>query len=324
MENTIRVNDAICIRCGRCVKVCPSQIFVQEKAGAAVTLHKPENCIVCGHCAAACPTGAVEHADFPAEKVHPIDYAALPTPEQVELLLAVRRSNRAFSQRPVPQEYLDRIVAAADRAPTATNARQLGYTLVTDPAMRREIVEYTLGVFGRIVKRLSNPLVRPWLSRLLPGVYRYIPAFRRMRREYAEQGVDRILRGATAVLFIHAPKESRFGAEDANLAYQNASLTAESLGVSQVYMGFVLTAVRHAVSAPSWRSACRSSAIRTTSTAKNLKSGKFSSAGAVPIVRTPYYIWKRPASAGRFHFPDGGGFCTFSTYCRTYSDSCRI
>ena len=151
MENTIRVNDAICIRCGRCVKVCPSQIFVQEKAGAAVTLHKPENCIVCGHCAAACPTGAVEHADFPAEKVHSIDYAALPTPEQVELLLAVRRSNRAFSQRPVPQEYLDRIVAAADRAPTATNARQLGYTLVTDPAMRREIVEYTLGVFCRIV-----------------------------------------------------------------------------------------------------------------------------------------------------------------------------
>lgn len=253
------------------------------------------------------------------EKVHPIDYAALPTPEQVELLLAVRRSNRAFSQRPVPQEYLDRIVAAADRAPTATNARQLGYTLVTDPAMRREIVEYTLGVFGRIVKRLSNPLVRPWLSRLLPGVYRYIPAFRRMRREYAEQGVDRILRGATAVLFIHAPKESRFGAEDANLAYQNGLATAESLGVSQVYMGFVLTAgaeererrlnrmldLRDRRICAVMRSACRSSAIRTTSTAENLKSGKFSSAGAVPIVRTPYYIWKRPASAGRFHFPDG-------------------
>ena len=40
------------------------------------------------------------------------------------------------------------------------------------------------------------------------------------------------------------PYKYRFGAEDANLAYQNASLTAESLGVSQVYMGFVLTAVR--------------------------------------------------------------------------------
>jgi len=239
----IRVNDSSCIRCGRCVKVCPSQIFVQEKAGGDVTLHKPENCIVCGHCVAACPTGSVEHAEFPAERVHAADYAAMPTPEQVELLLAVRRSNRALSKRPVPQEMLDRILAAADRAPTASNARQLGYTLVTDPAQLRAIAEYTLGVFGKLEKRLLHPLVKPWLSRIVPGVYRYVPVFKRLRREYAE-GRDRILRGATAVLFIHAPKANRFGAEDANLAYQNASLMAEALGVSQIYMGFVLTALR--------------------------------------------------------------------------------
>ena len=217
--NTIGVNDASCIRCGRCVKVCPSQIFVQEKAGGDVTLHKPENCILCGHCVAACPTGAVNHAEFPAERVHAVDYGAMPTPEQVELLLAVRRSNRALSARPVSQELLDRIVAAADRAPTASNARQLGYTLVTDAAQLRAVTEYTLGIFGTLEKRLLHPLVRPWLSRL-------------------------VLRGATAVLFIHAPRESRFGAEDGNLAYENASLMAEALGVSQIYMGFVLTAVR--------------------------------------------------------------------------------
>lgn len=232
-----------CIRCGRCVKVCPSLIFVQEGPGDAVTLRKPENCIGCGHCVAACPTGSVAHAEFPPERVHAIDFAALPTPEQLELLLAVRRSNRALSDRPVPQEALRRIVAAADRAPTASNARQLGYTLVTDPAMLRGITEYTLGVFGKLLRRLSNPLVRPWLSRLLPGVYRYIPLFKTMQRDYAE-GRDRILRGGTAVLVIHAPNENRFGAEDANLAYQNASLMAESLGVSQIYMGFVMTAVR--------------------------------------------------------------------------------
>ena len=167
----------------------------------------------------------------------------MPTPEQVELLLAVRRSNRALSKRPVPQEMLDRILAAADRAPTASNARQLGYTLVTDPAQLRAVAEYTLGVFGKLEKRLLHPLVKPWLSRIVPGVYRYVPVFKRLRREYAE-GRDRILRGATAVLFIHAPKANRFGAEDANLAYQNASLMAEALGVSQIYMGFVLTALR--------------------------------------------------------------------------------
>lgn len=63
--DTIRVDGSSCIRCGRCVKVCPSQIFVQEKAGGPVALSKPENCIVCGHCVAACPTGSVAHAEFP-------------------------------------------------------------------------------------------------------------------------------------------------------------------------------------------------------------------------------------------------------------------
>lgn len=241
--NTIGVNDATCIRCGRCVKVCPSQIFVQERAGGEVTLHKPENCIVCGHCVAACPTGSVVHAEFPAERVHAVDYDAMPTPEQVELLMAVRRSNRVLKKSPVPQELLERIVAAADRAPTASNARQLGYTLVTDPDALRGITEYTLGIFGKLEKRLLHPLVRPWLSRVMPDVYRYVPVFKRLRREYAE-GRDRILRGGTAVLFIHAPKKSGFGVEDGNLAYQNASLMAEALGVSQIYMGFVMTALR--------------------------------------------------------------------------------
>lgn len=241
--DTIRVDGVSCIRCGRCVKVCPSQIFVQEKAGGPVALSKPENCIVCGHCVAACPTGSVAHAEFPPAQGASgrlCGHAHTCSGRTADGCAALEPGALAA---PVPQEMLDRIVAAADLAPTATNARQLGYTLVTDPVLLRRMSEYTLGVFGKLADRLSHPLVRPWLSRLLPDVYRYVPVFRKMRREYAG-GNDRILRGATAVLLIHAPKESRFGAEDANLAYQNASLMAEALGVSQIYMGFVLTAVR--------------------------------------------------------------------------------
>lgn len=48
---------------------------------------------------------------------------------------------------------------------------------------------------------------------------------------------------AKALLVISAPKGYDFGPQDCNLAYQNASLMAESLGVSQVYMGFVQTAM---------------------------------------------------------------------------------
>ena len=67
--------------------------------------------------------------------------------------------------------------------------------------------------------------------------------FNRLKEEH-KAGKDPILRKATALLLIHTPKSNRFGSEDANLAYQNASLMAQSLGVSQIYMGFVLTAIR--------------------------------------------------------------------------------
>ncbi|MDE6069687.1 MAG: 4Fe-4S binding protein, partial [Alistipes sp.] len=117
----ISIDSRSCIRCGRCVKACPASVFGQEKAGADVTVDTPENCIGCGHCAAACPTAAMRHSEFPPEKVHPVDRSQLPTPEQLMLLCKARRSNRALTRKPVPQESLDRILEAAHTAPTASN-----------------------------------------------------------------------------------------------------------------------------------------------------------------------------------------------------------
>ena len=87
--------------------------------------------------------------------------------------------------------------------------------------------------------KLPKPLVMPFMK----DVYKYVPVFNRLKEEH-KAGKDPILRKATALLLIHTPKSNRFGSEDANLAYQNASLMAQSLGVSQIYMGFVLTAIR--------------------------------------------------------------------------------
>ncbi len=218
MKISIQINAQSCIRCGHCVEVCPSQIFAQTGAKAEITLQREQSCILCGHCVAVCPTDSITHNAFSAERLHKFDYKALPTPEQVELLLAVRRSNRALSDKAVPQEALDRILAAADRAPTASNLRQLQYTLVTDPAMLREIIEFTLSTFERMLKRISNPLLKPLLHWFAAGMERYIPRFRKMRQDYEQKGIDPILRGARAVLFIHAPKANQFATEDANLA----------------------------------------------------------------------------------------------------------
>ena len=71
--------------------------------------------------------------------------------------------------------------------------------------------------------------------------FKYLPM---MQRVIKENGNDLILRKATAVILIHTDNKDYFGSTNAHLAYQNASLMAESLNVSQFYMGFLCSAIR--------------------------------------------------------------------------------
>lgn len=239
MEKTITIDQTSCIKCGKCIKVCPSMLFsINDHVSV-----DSQGCIECGHCVATCPTGSITHSDFPESSIHKIDYSALPSPEQMLLISRTRRSNRAFSKQAIPQQMLDMILEAAHRAPTASNLQQVEFTVVTDPEKLRQISRFTIDTFASIVRKLTNPLIKPILKLAMPSIYNYVPSFNRLTQEY-DKGNDMVLRGATAVIFIHTPTKSRFGAQDSNLAYQNGSLMAESLGVSQFYTGFVCSAIK--------------------------------------------------------------------------------
>lgn len=239
----IKIAADRCVGCGRCARVCPSMVFEMSGDGRPV-VSAPENCIGCSHCVAACPVRAVGHDSFPPERIRPVDRSQLPSPEQLMLLMRARRSNRDLTKRAVPQEYIDRMLDAARYAPTASNLQQVGFTVVSDPEKLSRVIEYTLDFCRRMLRLLEMPLLGPVVRRFVKGADRYRLTFHRLIDEYEQHGRDRVLRGATALVFFHAPAGNRFGAIDCQLAYQNASLMAETLGVSQIYTGFVYTAIR--------------------------------------------------------------------------------
>jgi nitroreductase len=71
--------------------------------------------------------------------------------------IRLRRSVRAFEDRPVPREALDRMFEAARQAPSAKNFMPWRFVVVTDPAHRAAIADS--GVYGKFLTHCPVVLV---------------------------------------------------------------------------------------------------------------------------------------------------------------------
>ena len=54
---TLKLDESTCIGCGRCLEVCPHQVFAAN--GKKVRLADRDACMECGACALNCPVRAI-------------------------------------------------------------------------------------------------------------------------------------------------------------------------------------------------------------------------------------------------------------------------
>jgi nitroreductase/NAD-dependent dihydropyrimidine dehydrogenase PreA subunit len=241
---TITIDNNKCKKDGICASVCPKGIFVQRQKLTIPELMDEEGCIACGQCVAICPQGAISHSDFPATTIRAIQFEQMPTSGQVMTLLTTRRSIRAFRDKPLAKDTIETIIDGARFAPSGHNSQSTEFLVVQDRAVLKQLSAMVIEYLKFEIKRFSNPFFRTLAltsdRELAESGLHEIPGFIQMVQMF-ESGADPILNGAPVLLAFHARRTVGFADVNAQLALQNASLVAHSLGIGHFYTGFVLS-----------------------------------------------------------------------------------
>jgi nitroreductase/Pyruvate/2-oxoacid:ferredoxin oxidoreductase delta subunit len=243
-----------CVGCERCVAICPSFVLDMVEAKSAVV--RGEWCIGCGHCGAVCPTEAILH-EGSCFDMHPKKGEASATsPGILELLLRERRSVRIYTNDPVPEEVLNKILDAGRYAPTGTNSQNVHYVVLTSPNQIAELQKMTISFYDKIFSR-----VRGWFGTVLLSLVAGRKTIEYLREslpkvEYAneqmKQGKDRLFYHAPVVMLAHAESWDTNSSFNCSVALYNCSLMAHTLGLGCCFNGFLVNAVNRAPKIKGW------------------------------------------------------------------------
>jgi nitroreductase/NAD-dependent dihydropyrimidine dehydrogenase PreA subunit len=243
----ISIDTSRCIKDGLCAKVCPRNIFVQHEKLTGPELVNLEYCIACGQCLAICSKDAIQHSEISPTSIGEIQFNLMPSPDQVMELLKSRRSIRAFRDKPLENNAIETIITGARFAPSGHNSQSTEFLVVQDRDLLDQISRIVVEYLGFEIERFDNAIFRSFAllanrESAESGLHE-IPRFKQLRSQF-ESGEDPILRGAPALLVFHAPETIGFGDVNAQLAVQNASLIAHSMGIGHFFTGWVLAPCR--------------------------------------------------------------------------------
>lgn len=155
---SVIIDHGLCNGCMSCIYVCPHRVLeLNDKSKAEVA--RPDICIECAHCMSVCKRKAIS-ADFKYARLgKSTQKLDLPTAKQVEDFLVSRRSTRAYSDKEVKKEDIEKILQLAAYSPRTHNDRNIKFMVIgPDKADRLESMasSYYKGLKDDLIGRITR------------------------------------------------------------------------------------------------------------------------------------------------------------------------
>jgi nitroreductase/NAD-dependent dihydropyrimidine dehydrogenase PreA subunit len=202
----LKIDEALCIRCGLCARACPRNLIAMGLTGAAFRANQQEGCFGCAHCVAACPQGAVQVQE---------EVWADPTWEgEIERQVKMRRSIRHYRAEIPQRALIEKVLDAAEWAPSASNRRLHRWTVLLG---RTE----TDWVAGQLMDWAETSGEEPRLA------------------ELKRAGTNLVTCGAPCLLLCHGPEGDENCLVDAAIAAETVELLLAERGLASCWAGWL-------------------------------------------------------------------------------------
>lgn len=237
----IIINIEKCKHCGTCTQVCPVAVYELKDKNSKTEVLRPQFCFSCGHCVASCLQSAIQHSDFPAEKIHVVNSEKLPAYEQTLELIHSRRSIREYNDKPVDKEVIKKIIDGASMVASAGNSQSTQFIVVQNRETLKKIsqiaAEFVVGIVTMFKAKQSQAPLADMEAYAL-SVFEWM-----MQKQ--QEGRDMYLFNAPVVVFFHSTTYTTFPEINSSLVFQNAALLSHSLGMGGFFPGIVVTSCQN-------------------------------------------------------------------------------
>ncbi|MFX0122716.1 MAG: nitroreductase family protein [Candidatus Hodarchaeota archaeon] len=229
----IEIIPELCIKCGYCVKTCPSNLFKMDQD--IVRVEFQDYCILCGHCIAICPEDAIRH-----DKLDYTQFREIPTipinPQDQYTLFQTRRSIRNFKDKAVARDLIEQLIFEARYAPTASNSQNVEYLILQNQAIH-PFVENVRNFYADVLKIFESSKSED------PTTLRRIRKWNHWLIE-SKKGIDAIFYDPSVIIIVYTPKDDSMASLNVGFAVAYLMLASHVNGLGTVNIGYAVEAIR--------------------------------------------------------------------------------